>query len=87
MKNPPAFRMYTTQTCPYCRRAKALLKDRGFEFEEILIDSSDDEAWEKLEKQSGMQTVPQIWFRDQLIGGYSDLAAIDEQDKLARFKG
>ncbi|MGZ3686909.1 MAG: glutaredoxin 3 [Bdellovibrionota bacterium] len=74
--------VYTTEYCPYCVRAKGLLKQRGIPFEEKLIDEDDDATWDMLRKKSGMMTVPQIYADDKVIGGYTDLAALDAKDQL-----
>lgn len=78
--------IYTMKVCPYCVKAKAILKQRGLGFEEILIDDWSDEQWETQEKRSGMKTVPQIYFGEKLIGGCSDLEALDQKDQLASLK-
>ena len=78
----PKIDVYTTKTCPYCLRAKDLLKRRGIPFEEHMIEMDDDAQWDALEKKSGMQTVPQIFKDGKIIGGYSDLADLDAQDGL-----
>ena len=46
----------------------------------------DDAAWDALEKKTGMKTMPQILHGEALIGGFSDLAAIDQKDQLASLK-
>lgn len=74
--------VYTAKPCPYCSRAKALLAERGLKYEEILLSYDDEPAWDALQKKSGMSTVPQIFYGDKLIGGYSDLAALDAKDGL-----
>jgi glutaredoxin 3 len=78
--------VYTMKNCPYCVRAKALLQQRGVPFTETLVDESDDAAWNELYKRSGMRTMPQIFADDRLIGGYTDLAALDSRDQLASLK-
>jgi glutaredoxin 3 len=78
--------VYTTQFCPYCLRAKSLMDLRGVSYREVMIDDSDDAAWDAMVKKSGMKTVPQIWMGEKLIGGYTDLAALDRQDGLASLK-
>jgi len=74
--------VYTMKTCPYCERAKALLKQRGVPYKEILVPMEDDATWEMLEKKTGMKTMPQILNGETLIGGFSDLAALDQKDLL-----
>jgi len=64
--------MYTTQTCPYCFAAKSLLSEKGISFNEL--DVSFDPAMRKnLMDKTGRRTVPQIFFNDQHIGGFTDL--------------
>ena len=74
--------LYTMEYCPYCVRAKALLTQRGVPFSEVLVPESDDEAWDNLYELSGLRTMPQIFKGDRLIGGYSDLAELDQRDQL-----
>ncbi len=78
--------VYTMDHCPYCERAKALLKQRGVEYAEIRVSMDDDSQWEALEKKTGMKTMPQIMNGETLIGGFNDLAAIDQKDQLASLK-
>ena len=75
--------MYTTQYCPYCVRAKALLRHKGVAFEEI--DVSDDEALrERMIEASGRRTVPQIFINDAPIGGFEELRALEDEGALDR---
>jgi glutaredoxin 3 len=69
--------MYSLVYCPYCVRAKSLLSANNIIFEEIVVDSDDDETREKLQKKSGMRTFPQIFYGEQLIGGFSELQKLD----------
>ncbi len=62
--------VYSFETCPYCDMAKQLLKNKGIEFEEQVIDRS---QVKELMKKTKMMTVPQIFIDDELIGGYDDL--------------
>ena len=78
--------IYTMDHCPYCLRAKDLLKRRGVAYEEIHLAEDDDAAWEALQKKSKMMTAPQIFVDDKLIGGYTDLAELDQKDQLASLK-
>jgi glutaredoxin 3 len=74
-------RMYSTRWCGYCVRAKALLKSRGLEFEEILLD--DDPTFrQKLFDLTGGWTVPQIVIGDEPIGGYTELWRLDKSGQL-----
>ena len=74
--------MYTTQVCPYCIRAKQLLKARGVEqIEEIRIDL-DPAQREAMMTRTGRRTVPQIYIGDTHVGGCDDLVALDQRGGL-----
>lgn len=73
--------IYTTQYCGYCRRAKSLLKDKGIPFTEIDVEE-DDAKRKWLQKTTGQSTVPQIFIGDESIGGYQELAALDQNGGL-----
>ncbi len=75
-------KMYTTQVCPYCQRAKALLKQRGVEHvEEIRIDLDPVQRNHMMEI-TGRRTVPQIFIGDTHVGGCDDLMALDHAGGL-----
>lgn len=75
-------KMYTTQVCPYCVRAKALLKQRGVEhIEEIRIDLDPAER-EAMMSLTGRRTVPQIFIGQTHVGGCDDLMALDQRGGL-----
>jgi glutaredoxin 3 len=78
--------VYTMESCPYCLRAKELLKRRGIPFKEVLVPMDDDAQWDALEKKSGLKTMPQIFAGDRLVGGYTELAEQDSKDQLTSFK-
>ena len=73
--------MYTTRFCPYCMRARRLLKSKGVDYKEIRVDGN-NELWEEMEKRSGRNTVPQIFINNEPIGGYDDIALLDRQGEL-----
>jgi glutaredoxin 3 len=76
-------RMYTTQVCPYCIRAKALLKQRGVtEIEEIRVDL-DPAQRDRMIQLTGRRTVPQIFIGETHVGGCDDLMALDGRGGLA----
>jgi glutaredoxin 3 len=82
-----AVRMYTTQVCPYCVRAKALLKQRGVEqIEEIRVDL-DPEQRDHMMQITGRRTVPQIFIGDTHVGGCDDLFALDQSGALLPLLG
>jgi glutaredoxin 3 len=79
--------MYTTQVCPYCVRAKALLKQRGVaEIEEIRIDLDAGQRDEMMQI-TGRRTVPQIFIGSTHVGGCDDLIALDQQGGLQPLLG
>lgn len=73
--------IYTTNICPYCVRAKALLKKKGVAYEERNIERSRSLMKQMLER-SQRRTVPQIFIDDFHVGGYDDMAALDAFGKL-----
>lgn len=75
-------KMYTTQVCPYCLRAKALLKARGVvAIEEIRIDL-DPAARSAMVESTGRRSVPQIFIGGTHVGGCDDLVALDQRGGL-----
>lgn len=80
-------RMYTTQVCPYCIRAKQLLQARGVaQIEEIRIDLDPAQRMQMMEI-TGRRTVPQIFIGDTHVGGFDDLAALDQRGGLMPLLG
>jgi glutaredoxin 3 len=74
--------MYTTQVCPYCVRAKALLKQRGVEaIDEIRVDLNPGER-DRMIELTGRRTVPQIFIGDTHVGGCDDLMLLDRTGGL-----
>ena len=74
--------LYTTTYCPFCHRAKALLKNKGVEFEEIDV-TNDPALREKMVKLAGgRRTVPEIFINGRIIGGYDELRALDIKGEL-----
>ena len=77
-----AVKMYTTQTCPYCQQAKALLKQRGVaEIDEVRVDLNPAERHTMIEL-TGRRTVPQIFIGSTHVGGCDDLMALDQRGAL-----
>lgn len=75
--------IYTWSTCPYCRRAKHFLDQKGVTYTEYVIDG-DEAAREAMVERGthGRRSVPQIFINDQHIGGSDDLYALERQGKL-----
>lgn len=74
--------VYIADYCPYCTRAKDLLKRKGAEFKEIDITNDDAGRAEAMERSGGKRTVPQIFINGESVGGFDDLNALDQQGKL-----
>ena len=74
--------MYTTAVCPYCIRAKQILKARGVDaIHEIRVDAQPQERMKMVER-TGRRTVPQIFIGDTHVGGCDDLVALDSEGGL-----
>jgi glutaredoxin 3 len=77
--------IYSGETCPHCSAAKALLKSKNVEYEEIDIWKDPSKAKEMLQKTNGARTIPQIFIGDHLVGGNDQLQEANgngELDKL-----
>jgi GrxC family glutaredoxin len=78
--------VYSTNYCPYCAAAKALLRTKGVPFEEIDV-SNDPARRAEMEQLSGRRTVPQIFINGRSIGGYDDVRQLDATGELDRLLG
>ena len=76
--------IYTTPICPYCMRAKALLKRKGVAFEEIDVTMVPGAREEMVNRSGGKRTVPQIFISGDGIGGSDELHALESQGALDR---
>jgi glutaredoxin 3 len=74
--------IYTTTYCPFCDRAKALLRRKKVKFEEIDVTDEPELREAMVERAGGRRTVPQIFIDGRAIGGYQELKALDDCDQL-----
>lgn len=73
--------IYVTAYCGFCARAKRLLTEKRVRFAEIDVEGRDDlRAW--LRRVSGQRTVPQVFINGQGVGGFTDIAALDDAGEL-----
>jgi glutaredoxin 3 len=73
--------LYTTESCPFCISAKALLAKRGIAYEEINL-ARDPDGRAELQERTGMFTFPQIMIGDEALGGFTELLAADRAGRL-----
>ena len=73
--------MYSTRFCPYCIRARMLLDSKQINYTDIGVDGEPALRREMMQR-SGRRTVPQIWIGEQHIGGFTDLARLEQQGRL-----
>ncbi len=77
----PNIVIYTSEYCPYCRRARALLDSKGAAY--TLLDvNRDPRLWEEIAKRTGRHTVPQIFIGDRHVGGCDDLFELERRGEL-----
>jgi glutaredoxin 3 len=74
--------VYTTDMCPYCRSAKALLDKRGISYDEINL-ARDPDGRDALAEITGMVTFPQIVVDGQSLGGFDELREADRAGRLS----
>ena len=73
--------VYSTDSCSFCMRAKALLDARKIAYEEINLERDPDGRAE-LSERTGMMSFPQVLIGDELIGGFTELVAADRAGRL-----
>jgi glutaredoxin 3 len=78
--------IYTTNYCPYCFRAKSLLRSKNVEFEEIDV-TDDPERRAEMERLSRRHTVPQIFIDGQPVGGFDDVQRLNNAGRLDQMLG
>ena len=77
--------IYTGPSCNFCAAAKRLLERNKLKFSEIDISSGENIRDEMIKKSNGQRTIPQIFFGDQHVGGYTELRALEKENKLKEF--
>jgi thioredoxin reductase (NADPH) len=82
----PSIVMYSKPACPYCTQAKHLLTQKGQEWTEIDVESEPGRREEMIER-SGRRTVPQIFIDDRYVGGFDELAALEDAGELDALLG
>ena len=79
--------IYTWQYCPFCIRAKSLLKKKNINFTEYKIDGDEDSRALMTERADGRRTLPQIFINNEGIGGCDDLYTLENENKLDALLG
>ncbi|ENV32155.1 glutaredoxin 3 [Acinetobacter gerneri] len=74
--------VYSTTFCPYCVRAKQLLERKGVAYKEVNLSQEAPEVRVELMQRTNHRTVPQIFIKDQFIGGFDQLYALEKEGKL-----
>jgi glutaredoxin 3 len=87
MDVPPRVRVFTSEACSFCVRAKNLLLAKGVAFEEVYLPRHDVESRVRLVQLTGRYTFPQIVVGETPIGGYDELKALDEAGRLGPLLG
>ena len=77
--------IYTGPSCNFCDAAKRLLERNKLKFSEIDVSSGENIRDEMIKKTNGQRTIPQIFFGDRHVGGYTELRALEKENKLKEF--
>lgn len=78
--------IYTKEWCPYCAKAKALLRVKGLDYLELNV-TDDPQREDEMIRRSGLRTVPQVFIDGESVGGYDALAALNASGDLDRKLG
>jgi glutaredoxin 3 len=81
MDNGGKVTLYTTDPCGFCRQAKALLENRGVDYEEVSL-TKDPDGRARLVQRTGQMTFPQIIAGERVIGGFRELLEADRDGTL-----
>lgn len=81
MGSKPQVKIYSSDWCPYCIRAKKLLESKGLEYEELKVDGN-AQLRAQMMQESGRRTVPQIWINQHHVGGCDELFALERSNRL-----
>ena len=76
--------IYTGPSCNFCDAAKRLLERNKLKFNEIDVSSGENIRDEMIKKSNGQRTIPQIFFGDRHVGGYTELRALEKENKLKK---
>ena len=76
--------IYTGPSCNFCDAAKRLLERNKLKFNEIDVSSGENLRDEMIKKSNGQRTIPQIFFGDYHVGGYTELRALEKENKLKK---
>ena len=74
--------IYTTSYCPFCTRAKSLLKSKGVAYTEIDVTDDDAMRAKMVELSGGRRTVPEVFINGKIVGGYDELSALNARGEL-----
>ena len=83
----PVIVIYGTEFCSYCTAARMLLKNKGLNYEDILVSQNDEKRREMERRSGGGRTVPQIFINGELIGGFDELYSLDQSGQLDALLG
>ncbi len=87
METKAKIEIYSGDYCPYCVRAKSLLKQRNLEFIEYNVQLDPEKRDEMMSRSNGGRTIPQIFINDKHVGGCDDLFALDKKGQLEDWLG
>lgn len=87
MTNKAKIEVYSGDYCPYCVRAKSLLKQRGLDFVEYNVQQDPDKKTEMMKRSNGSRSIPQIFINDQHVGGCDELYTLDKKGQLDAWLG
>jgi len=82
MSSNAKIEIYSGDYCPYCVRAKSLLKQRGLDFIEYNVQQEPEKRTEMMKRSNGGRSIPQIFINNQHVGGCDELYALDRKGQL-----